>query len=324
MQARQRLGTGIRVVVTMIMLVVLIPRVHVASLVPRWDVDTFGWLLSAVVLTLVGIVLASLRWQRVLSTLELKARISKLVSAYLAGLFISNFLPTTIGGDVLRVTRISSENGETPRTFASVVLERLTGWAVLPFITLAALIINPRLLHLPGGSRPIRVALTVSVLTLVLLVVFLAAASHPRLGGRFAANAGWRRFTGAIHLGLDKFRRRPWAAAEVLAVGFGYQLAVIASAFLAGRALGLSVGWTAFMAFMPVVAIVQVLPFPSIGGLGLREGALVLFLAPFGVSQGQAIALGLMVYAINLTVSLLGAPAFAAGRRAARPDPVPA
>jgi hypothetical protein len=72
------------------------------------------------------------------------------------------------------------------------------------------------------------------------------------------------------------------------------------------------------MAFMPVVAIVQVLPFPTIGGLGLREGALVLFLAPLGVSENHAIALGLMVYAINLTVSLLGAPAFAVGRRGAR------
>jgi hypothetical protein len=104
----------------------------------------------------------------------------------------------------------------------------------------------------------------------------------------------------------------------------GYQLAVIAAAFLAGRATGLQLGWTAFMAFMPVVAIVQVLPFPTIGGLGLREGALVLFLHPLGVSESHAIALGLMVYAINLTVSLLGAPSFAAGRRSSRSAPLPA
>ena len=111
----------------------------------------------------------------------------------------------------------------------------------------------------------------------------------------------------------------------MLAAGLGYQLAVVAAAFAAGHSLGLPVGWTAFMAFMPVVAIVQVLPFPTIGGLGLREGALVLFLAPLGVNQSHAIALGLMVYGINLTVSLLGAPAFAVGRRPTGPvAPVPA
>jgi hypothetical protein len=58
----------------------------------------------------------------------------------------------------------------------------------------------------------------------------------------------------------------------------------------------------------------QVLPI-SISGLGLREGALVLFLHPLGVSSGKAIALGLLVYGLNLTISLLGAPAFAVGAR---------
>jgi hypothetical protein len=164
----------------------------------------------------------------------------------------------------------------------------------------------------------------VSLVTLALLAAVLAVVGHPGLGGRLAANAGWRRFTGAVHLGVARFRHRPLAAAEVLAAGFGYQLAVIGAAFLAGRALGLDVGWTAFMAFMPVVAIVQVLPFPTIGGLGLREGALVLFLGPLGVSERHAIALGLMVYGINLTVSLLGAPSFAAGRRLVRSTPVAA
>jgi glycosyltransferase 2 family protein len=319
MRARRRAGAILRVVLTVAMFVVLVTRVHFSSLVPRWDVGTVALLLGATGATLVGIALASLRWQRVLSALDLPHRMSKLLPTYLASLFISNFLPTTIGGDVLRVRRISSQNGETPRTFASVVLERLTGWVVLPVITLAALAINPTLLHLPGGSGAAHAAVIVSFATLALLGGLLCVAGHPRLGGRLASNAGWRRFTGAIHLGLARFRHQPARAAEVLVAGLGYQLAIVAAAFLAGRALNVGVGWTAFMAFMPVVAIVTVLPFPTVGGLGLREGALVVFLAPLGVSHSHAIALGLMVYAINLLVSLLGAPAFATGTRKASP-----
>lgn len=325
MRSHRGLWSCVRVVATMLMLVVLVSRVDTATLLPDWDFDHVGWLVVALVVTLLGILLASLRWQRVLAALGLQARMPRLLSTYLAGLFISNFLPTTIAGDALRVSRISSDNGETPRTFASVVLERLTGWAVLPLLTLVALAINPDLLHLPGGGRPIRVAVIVSAATFGMLILVLAAAGHPNLGGRLASHTGWKRFTGAIHLGIDKCRRRPKLLAEVFAAGVGYQLAVVAAAFAAGRALGVDVGWTAFMAFMPVVAIVQVVPFPTIGGLGLREGALVLFLAPLGVSQSHAIALGLMVYAINLTVSLLGAPAFAVGRRQAAPAvPAPA
>jgi len=58
------------------------------------------------------------------------------------------------------------------------------------------------------------------------------------------------------------------------------------------------------------VAIAQVLPI-SVGGLGLREAALVLLLHPLGVPTAKATALGLLLYAINLVVSLLGAPSFA-------------
>jgi glycosyltransferase 2 family protein len=57
-----------------------------------------------------------------------------------------------------------------------------------------------------------------------------------------------------------------------------------------------------------------------VGGLGIREGAFVLFLGPLGVPAGQAVALGLLVYGLNLAVSLLGAPAFAVGGGTAQAD----
>jgi uncharacterized membrane protein YbhN (UPF0104 family) len=160
------------------------------------------------------------------------------------------------------------------------------------------------------------VALIISGGTLVLLGVLLFAASHPSVGRRLNDNEGWLRFVRAVHLGLERFRRRPAAAATVLAAGFVYQLAVVIAAYLAGRALGLHVGWIVMLAFMPAVAIVQVLPI-TIGGLGVREGAFVLFLtrSGLGVPQGRAIALGLLIYGINLVASLAGAPSFAVGNR---------
>jgi uncharacterized membrane protein YbhN (UPF0104 family) len=92
---------------------------------------------------------------------------------------------------------------------------------------------------------------------------------------------------------------------------------VVVAAIMATEAIGLGVGPTAIIAFMPAVAIAQVLPI-SFGGLGVREGAFVLFLHPLGVPTAEAITLGLLVYALNLTVSLLGAPAFATGSRPVR------
>jgi uncharacterized membrane protein YbhN (UPF0104 family) len=228
-------------------------------------------------------------------------------------MFVSNFLPTTVGGDVLRVARLSAANGQRHTSVASVVVERLTGFLVLPFITLVALFGNPTLLHLGRASR---LALTIALGTLAALVVILVLVSSSRIGERFAGRS-WLGFVAAVHLGLARMRRDPAAALAVLVSALAYQLAMVAGAWMAGHALGLQVGWSAMMAFIPIVAIAQVLPL-SVSGLGLREGALVLLLVPLGVASGQAVAFGLLLYGMNMVVSLLGAPAFAVGARPAR------
>jgi uncharacterized protein (TIRG00374 family) len=301
----------VRIVASLVMLFVLLRKVHLSSLFPEWDRHAFVFLGLGLLATAAGIVLSAFRWQAVLAALGLRARVRRLLNHYLAGLFVGNFLPSTIGGDVLRVARQSADNGDRPSTFASVVLERLTGWLVLPLITLTAFVINPGLRELGNATL---LAFALSVVTLVLLCALLFAAAHPRVGGRLAESDGWQRFIGAVHLGLDRFRRHPGAVANVLLVGFAYQLAVVLSAYLAARALGIDVGPTAILAFMPAVAIAQVLPI-SLGGLGVREGAFVLFLHPLGVQRGEAIALGLLFYGMNLAVSLIGAPSFAVGGR---------
>jgi uncharacterized membrane protein YbhN (UPF0104 family) len=319
---KQAVSLGMRLGLSVVMLAVLVAKVpsfDLADLVPRWTVASTVWLAVAAALTLAGILLSALRWQKVLDALEIRAGLPRLMSHYLAGQFVSNVLPTTIGGDVLRVSRLSRDTGESPGTFASVVLERLTGWLVLPVITLVGFVVNPGLRHLGAATR---IALLLAFVTLALLVGVLAAAGSPRLGGRFAARDGWRRFVGAVHLGIERLRAHPAAAANVLVAGFAYQLALVLSAVAAAQALGLRpAGLTALLAFFPAVLIAQVLPI-SMSGLGVREGAFVLFLGPLGVADEQAIALGLLLYLLNLAVSLLGAPAFAAGGR--RQAPVPA
>jgi hypothetical protein len=314
-ERKQAVTLGVRIAVSAGMLAVLVAKVpsfDPSDLVPEWSWTTAAWLGIAAVLTLVGLILSAVRWQKVLDALEIRAGLPRLMSHYMAGQFVSNVLPTTIGGDVLRVSRLSRETGESPGTFASVVLERLTGWLVLPVITILGFTVNPGLRHLGTATR---LALGLAFGTLLLLVTVLAAAGSRRIGGRFATNAGWRRFVGAVHLGIDRLRSDPAAAANVLVAGFAYQLALVLAAVAAAQALGLkAAGLTALLAFFPAVLIAQVLPI-SMSGLGVREGAFVLFLGPLGVAHDEAIALGLLLYLLNLIVSLLGAPAFAAGGR---------
>lgn len=305
----------LRVVVSVAMLAILFTQVddvELSEVIPPWSTATGLWLAGAAILTFVGIGVSAARWQQVLTALGVHSRWRHLFSHYLAGQFVSNVLPTTIGGDVIRVSRLSRETGLGPSTFASVVLERLSGWIVLPLITFTGLAVNPGLRGLGKAST---VAAAIALVTLVGLMGVVIFVADKRLLGRFASSEGWQRFVGAVHLGVDRMRQHPLSALGVLAVGIGYQLVLVSAALMAARALHIpQVGLTALLVFMPAVLIIQVLPI-GISGLGLREGAFALFLGPLGVPTEKAIALGLLLYLLNLVTSLPGAGAFAMGGR---------
>lgn len=311
-----------RLLVSALLMWLLVTKIGAnwSEAVPDPTVRTFAWLSGALVLTFGGVVLSAARWNAVLIALGQHPPFRRLLSLYFAGQFMGNVLPSTIGGDALRVARLSRDNGETPTTFASVVLERMTGWVVLPIITLTGLAVNPGLRDL-GRASTIAFVTATGTLTLLAVVLFLTA--HPGRGieGQLEEHhEGWRRFTGAVRFGIRRLASEPAATARILATGLAYQLIMIGSALMAARALGLptGVGPTALLAFVPAVLTAQVLPI-SISGLGIREGLFALFLHPLGVPKSQAIALGLLLYILNLVVSLFGAPSFAVGNRAQQP-----
>ena len=309
------LVTALRVGVSagLLALLLIISRDELSAL----DLDSkraaAAWLVAASLAIAAAFVTASARWWQVADTLDVKVSGRSMLSIYLAGQFVGNFLPTTIGGDVLRVNRLGRMCGSEANAFASVIIERLTGWVVLPLLTLAALVSQPSLLRHSGGQ----IAGGLALGTLAVLAFIVWVAEHPRGLGRLGGGSRIRDALGAVHTGLSVFRRQRAAAGRLLMVGFAYQVLLVVATALIGAAIGVNPGLRAWLAFAPMVLIVQLMPF-TIGGLGVREGAFVLFLDAHGVNEGEAVLLGLLLYALTLLVSLTGAPALALGGRRRR------
>jgi uncharacterized membrane protein YbhN (UPF0104 family) len=278
-------------------------------LLPEWNAGAIAFLVGAAALTLVSYGLSTVRWQQVVRALDLRDQFSRLLSHFMAGQFVSNALPTTIGGDVVRVSRLSKDTGDAPGSFASVVIERLTGWIVLPVITGLGFALDAELRH---EGHQTEVAMAIAAFTLAALGGLLYAVDHQRVGGRFGEQDGWRRFASAVHLGVGRLRRHPGGVASILIAGFVYQFVLVVAAYLAARALDIDISLTVIMAFFPAVLIAQVIPI-SIAGLGVREFMLVWLLGAVGVPKEKALALGILIWALTVVTSLLGAPAYAAG-----------
>ena len=305
--------TALRVVVSVALLGVLVwrlPDVEWHDVVPDWSGTTPYWLVGAVLATLAAYGFQTLRWHFVLLAFDAHVPFRRLFSHFFAGQFVSNVLPTAFGGDVLRIARVGAELDDRAVAFASVSLERLTGWIVLPLISAVAIGAQP---GIRVSTRATRIALAINAGTFVALVVLLSVAALPRWSSRAQAAVGWRRWIGAVHIGTDALRRRPVRAAQVLGAGLCFQLLLCLATWMIARGIGVdAVTLGASLAFFPAAAIAQNLPI-GLGGLGVREGVFVLFFVPLGATNGQAIGLGLAVYFVTVLSSALGAPFFAAG-----------
>jgi uncharacterized protein (TIRG00374 family) len=302
---------ALRIVISVALLVLLVTKIPADDIRPKdTHTGTLLFLAFGVLFTLGGFVLSAWRWQRVFAVFDRHVSLRTLLNHYLAGQFVGNVLPSTIGGDVLRVSRAAKTTGTSDVAFASVVIERLSGFVALPLLSFVGFALEPSLLEFDRSW----IAVMIAGATIGALVVVVLLAASPNIAGRFAGHQNWMRFIGAVHVGIDRIRREPRRAVGVLVAAVTYQVAVLASVYCAIHALGISVPNGAVLAFLPAVAAAQALPI-SLSGLGIREGLLVILLHPLGVPTGKAVAIGLLWYGMTLVVSLLGAPAFAVGQR---------
>ena len=274
------------------------------------DGRDLAWLAAALLCVITSVILASFRWQQVCRSLGLTVRTRRLFWHTIAGQFVSNFVPTTVGGDVLRVSRLGKDTGDRPTAFTTVVLERLSGWMVLPGAIILGLVLDASLRGLGAATRA---ALVAAFVTLGALAVAIIAAGNDASGRLLDKYEGPLRWLHSVHEGLDVLRTKPRQILRILGTGAVYQGILILAFWCAAQSIGIAgFGLRAALAFVPAVLIVQVLPL-GIGGLGVREGALVLFLGSLDVPDDQAVALGLTIYALTIITSLLGLPSVVLG-----------
>ena len=86
--------------------------------------------------------ISALKWWLLLRAAEQPVAYLWTVRTYLVGQFFSNFLPTSIGGDAVRVFRLNQLVGRLGLAIASVFVERITGFLALTIIGWVALGLN--------------------------------------------------------------------------------------------------------------------------------------------------------------------------------------
>ena len=87
------------------------------------------------------------RWFIFIKALEVTSSARDVVRYYFIGLFGNLFLPSTIGGDILKIYGLCRNSSQKTRVVASVLLDRLSGFAAIVVVSVVAFILGYRFLQ---------------------------------------------------------------------------------------------------------------------------------------------------------------------------------
>ena len=222
-------------------------------------------------------------------------------------MFFNNFLPSTIGGDVIRVIKVVDDVGNRSSALASVIIERLMGIAATLFLAFASLIVlwqefeNPRLLYVSGF-----------LFIIIVLFFFGLIRNRPFLFlMRIFDTIKWfdmgeklKRLFEAIHY----FRKRRRILAYAFIFSLFSQTGIVVMNYALAHALDIEISFSYLFLVVMITFIITILP--SINGIGIREFGFISLLSKAGVSNATAVSLSFLNLLIPMVLSLSGAVLF--------------
>ncbi|MDD5059992.1 MAG: lysylphosphatidylglycerol synthase transmembrane domain-containing protein [Candidatus Omnitrophica bacterium] len=245
-----------------------------------------------------------LRWKMLLNAVGISIPLKKLISSFSAGVFFSIFLPSTIGGDLIKTADLAGHTKKAKEVFATVFLDRLSGYAGLVCVILLSLLLGRDLVLDKFVLNS--VSMIVTILIIILLVLFNSFI-YSKIT-RFLNTPGCAKLKDIIknlHQEIHVFRNRKKVLKVNLLLSFFIQLINPISIYFIGLALGIKINFIYFLVFLPIIGAITLLPV-SIGGLGLREYLFVLYFAKAGVIEQRAIAMSLLSFSFVVLYAAIG------------------
>ena len=255
-----------------------------------------------------GFVFSALRWQKLLKSQGVYVKLLPLIDSYLVGSFFNVFMPTRIGGDVVRVSDLRRATKSISRSASTVFVERFLGISVLlSFALCASLIRLPLAKQIPA----IWIGLSVGVLGLVLLLLAMFSQFVGRLMWliplpklRKKCLAVWQTFCENAMLLLSQREPLVWG----LWYSFLLQVNVVVHFWVIGEALGFGIPLLDYFFLIPVQLVILMLP--TINGIGLREASSIVLFGFYGIGATEAATFGLIDLAMMLAIGLIGCVRF--------------
>ena len=262
------------------------------------------WLMVSFSLHALGLLISAVRWQILIKAQNDSAPLGFLIKSYMVGTFFNNFLPSRIGGDIVRIWDGSKSSRSLVKSSAVILVERLTGIGILLLFALGASLFR---LDMARRIPVIWISLLIGTLGLVTIFSFFSPLTGRLLKlipekGLFKS---LKRKIFSFRETTLSFRSRKQALLKASAWALLLQVNVILHFFLIGKALHLHIHFLDYFIFIPIVLLIQLIPI-TINGLGLREGSYIEIFRFYGISPEAAFSFALVDVAFMLLIGIAG------------------
>lgn len=263
------------------------------------------WAGLAAVAGMLGVTLASaLRWWLILRALGTPLPFGRATSLMFIGSFFSQVLPTSVGGDAVRIWQATRAGLPFKRAFSGVSLERVSGLLAVVLMVAGGVLWLGSAIEPPALRLLLLAALPALLAGLALLC--LLDRLPQALGRRLRRLAPLGHLLDLLDVMAADGRRvllSPVLSLVLLLLSAAAQLCSVATVLALARGFGLDLGWTEALAVVPAVILITFIPL-SFAGWGVREGASVVMLGLVGIGADHALAISVL-FGLALLVAVL-------------------
>ena len=308
-RARSLTISAIKVAVSVGLLALLFSRVDVGRL---WSVArqaSPAWLAIALLLYF-GMVLASaVRWGLLLRAQHVRLSYGFLTQSFLVATFFNNFLPSNIGGDVVRITDTAKAAGSKTLATTVVLIDRGIGLLGLALMAATGASLMQRMAVGPVGPGILWAGfgLGAMIATPALLIPETATRllQPLRVFHQEWVDARIEKLTYA----LTRFKETPAALAGCFAGAVVVQAVLVAFYVAIARSMNIPIGFAELAVIVPVSFIVQMVPL-SVNGFGVREATFGFYFTRLGLPLESALLVSFVGAALIMLFSLSGGVAY--------------
>ena len=296
-------------------LTLLVTGLAVAYLVWKIDLGTaidvladadLAYFAAAAAIMVVTTVPLAWRWEKLLAAKRVHEPLSWLTRTYFVSYAAGQVLPTSIGGDAVRVFETARRHpGQGGLITGSVLLDRALGGAatlILAAVGFAIAIGD----YDVGAYLWLEGALVLGTIVAG-VVVFSKRARRPlgRLRPLFAA-LRLERPLRAVYEGIHTYRTHAALLAWLLAFTVVVQAVRVLPIWLVGKSVAIDLSARPYYVMGPILFVVLLAPF-TINGLAVREAFFVSFLGNLGVAPESAFAAGFLFFLVTILMAVPGA-----------------